>query len=82
MEEIIWVLYIKQQINWDSFCEFSEIINRIFIQDLHILCKRKNRDIDLIFSREDEVRAERLYSIGLIGMYKLLICILFLIQKV
>lgn len=60
--------YIKQQINWDSFCEFSEIINRIFIQDLHILCKIKNRDIDLMFSREDEFRAERLYSIGLIGM--------------
>lgn len=64
----LFKVYIKQQINWDSFCEFSEIINRIFIQDLHILHKIKNRDIDLMFSREDEFRAERLYSIGLIGM--------------
>ena len=33
-----------------------------------ILKKIKDRDIDLIFSQEDEFRAERLYSIGLIGM--------------
>lgn len=60
--------YIKQQINWNEFCEFSEVINRLFIQDLHILKKIKDRDIDLMFSQEDEFRAERLYSIGLIGM--------------
>ena len=60
--------YIKQEINWNDFCEFSEIINRLFIQDLHILKKIKDKDIDLMFSQEDEFRIERLYSIGLIGV--------------
>ena len=60
--------YIKQDINWNEFCEFAEIINRLFIQDLQILKRIKDRDIDLMFSREDEFRAERLYSLGLVGM--------------
>ncbi len=60
--------YIKQEINWNEFCEFAEIINRLFIQDLQILKRIKDRDIDLMFSREDEFRAERLYSLGLVGM--------------
>lgn len=64
----IYKAYIKQEINWNEFCEFAEIINRLFIKDLQILTRIKDRDIDLMFSREDEFRAERLYSLGLIGM--------------
>ena len=59
--------YIKQEIDWNEFSEFAEVINRLFIQDLQILTKIKDRDIDLMFSKEDEFRAERLYSLGLIG---------------
>ena len=29
--------YINKIINWNEFCEFSEIINRLFIQDIQIL---------------------------------------------
>ena len=64
----IYKAYIKQEINWNEFCEFAEIINRLFIKDLQILTRIKDRDIDLMLSREDEFRAERLYSLGLIGM--------------
>lgn len=60
--------YIKQKIVWNEFCEFSEIISRLFIQDLKILNKIKDRDIDLMLSREDEFRAERLNSLGVIGV--------------
>lgn len=63
----IFKAYIKQEIIWNEFCEFSEIISRLFIRDLQILNKIKDREIDLMFSREDEFRAERLYSLGLIG---------------
>lgn len=60
--------YISQNINWSEFCEFSEITNKIFIQDLRILNKIQNINIDLMDSREDEFRAERLYSLGIIGV--------------
>lgn len=64
----LYKTYILNKINWNEFCEFAEIINRLFIQDLQILKRIKDIDIDLMFSREDEFRAERLYSLGLVVM--------------
>lgn len=67
--------YISQNISWSEFCEFSEITNKLFIQDLPILSKIQNSDIDLMYSREDEFRAERLNSLGIIGVsFKPLTC--------
>lgn len=60
--------YINEQINWNEFCEFSEIINRLFIQDIQILKGIKDKNIDIMSNREDEFRIERLYSLGLIGL--------------
>lgn len=60
--------YINEEISWKDFCEFSEIVNRIFIQDIILLEKIKNQNIDLITNKEDEFRVERLYSLGLIGV--------------
>ena len=58
--------YIGQIINWNEFCEYSEIINRIFLEDLLILkyikegAKYKGKD-------GDNFRVERLYSLGILG---------------
>lgn len=60
--------YVMQEINWHEFCEFSEIINRLFIQDIQILKGIKDKNIDIMNNREDEFRIERLYSLGLIGL--------------
>ncbi len=60
--------YINKIINWNEFCEFSEIINRLFIQDIQILKGIKDKNIDIMNNREDEFRIERLYSLGLIGL--------------
>lgn len=60
--------YINKIINWNEFCEFSEIINRLFIQDIQILKGIKDKNIDIMSNREDEFRIERLYSLGLIGL--------------
>ena len=60
--------YINKIINWNEFCEFSEIINRLFIQDIQILKGKKDRNIDIMNNHEDEFRIERLYSLGLIGL--------------
>ena len=60
--------YINKIINWNEFCEFSEIINRLFIQDIQILKGIKDKNIDIMNNHEDEFRIERLYSLGLIGL--------------
>lgn len=58
--------YVSQTITWNEFCEYSEIINRIFLEDLLILkcikegIKYKGKD-------GDNFRVERLYSLGIIG---------------
>lgn len=58
--------YIGQIITWNEFCEYFEIINRIFLEDLLILkyikegAKDKGKD-------GDNFRVERLYSLGILG---------------
>lgn len=60
--------YINEILSWEEFCEYSEIVNRMFVQDISILEKIRNHNIDLTLNRADEFRVERLYSLGLIGM--------------
>ena len=55
-----------QEINWHEFCEFSEIINRLFIEDLRIL-KYLQEQKKIKGSQGDDFRLERLYSLGIVG---------------
>ena len=64
----IFKAYVEKEINWNEFCEFSEIVNRLFIQDISILKGIKDKNIDIMNNHEDEFRVERLYSLGLIGL--------------
>ena len=58
--------YVSQTITWNEFCEYSEIINRIFLEDLVIL-KCIKEGIKFKGKDGDNFRVERLYSLGIIG---------------
>ena len=58
--------YVGQDITWSEFCEYSEIINRIFIQDLEILNDIYHGEIDETTNRTDMYRIERINSLGII----------------
>ena len=60
--------YINQEIEWDLFVEFSEITNRIYINDLNILLLIYNNQLSDTSSRSDLYRIERLNSLGVIGL--------------
>ena len=60
--------YINEQINWSMFCEFSEIVNRIFIQDVFILKKIYVENINCTSGMMEIYRVERLNSLGIIGL--------------
>lgn len=60
--------YIIQDIEWDLFVEFSEITNRIYINDLNILLLIYNNQLSDTSSRSDLYRIERLNSLGVIGL--------------
>lgn len=37
--------YVEEQIDWDKFCELSEVISRIFISDIALLYDIRNKRI-------------------------------------
>lgn len=58
--------YINQTITWNEFGEYSEIINRMFLEDVTILKSIKD-GIEYKGKAGDNFRVERLYSLGIIG---------------
>ena len=34
--------YINEKINWNTFCDYAEVINRIFMEDVELLLKIYN----------------------------------------
>ena len=60
--------YVKKLINWNEFCEYSEIINRLFIQDISLLQKIYLGEISDTTNRNDIYRVERLNSLGIIEL--------------
>ena len=59
--------YVSQDITWSEFCEYSEIINRLFVQDLKILNEIYYGKITETTNRQDMYRIERINSLGIIG---------------
>ena len=60
--------YVRQLINWNEFCEYSEIINRLFIQDFNLLQKIYIGEISDTASINDIYKVERLNSLGIIEL--------------
>lgn len=57
--------YVIKKFDWCEFCEYSEIINRIYIQDVEVLKKiYKGESISNL--RVENYRLNRLSSLGLI----------------
>jgi len=61
--------YVAEEINWNEFCEYSEIINRLFIQDIRLLKDIYENKINDIENVNETYRLDRLTSIGLIKLY-------------
>lgn len=59
--------YINEQINWNEFCEFSDITDRLFMEDIRIL-KHFKENKELKGQWEDQFRVERIYSLGILGV--------------
>lgn len=64
----LYKAYINQVIDWDMFIEFSEITNRLYINDLKILALIYNGNMNDTSNRTDLYRVERLNSLGVIGL--------------
>ena len=71
--------YINKKLKWEEFCEYSEIINRIFLEDITLLKDIYNGNITYISETNGETyRIYRLNSIGIIniGLDKITVAVL------
>lgn len=57
--------YINEEIDWITFCEFSDITSRLFITDLQLLYQIYNKEI-LNTSQCSTYKADRLIALGLL----------------
>lgn len=60
--------YINQKINWDLFVEYSEMTNRLYINDLGVLYLIYCNQLNDTTGRKDLYRIERLNSLGVISL--------------
>ena len=60
--------YVNQIINWNEFCEYSEIVNRLFIQDIPVLKEVFIDNKDIIDDFDNKYRIDRIASIGLVNL--------------
>ena len=67
----IYKAFINRKINWDEVLEFTEIVSRIFIQDLGVLedlyLKKPFIVSNFTSDRLKSFRIDRLYSLGIVG---------------
>lgn len=63
----LFTAYINEKITWDEFCEFSDMTNRLFIEDFRLL-KALWSNGSYFSKGGDNFRAERIYSVGIIGI--------------
>lgn len=64
----LYKAYINQKIDWDLFVEFSEITDRLYVNDLSILQLIFNNQLSDTSNRSDLYRIERLNSLGIVGL--------------
>lgn len=64
----LYKAYINQEIDWNLFVEFSEITNRLYVNDLSILLLIYNNQLSDTSNRSDLYRIERLNSLGVVGL--------------
>ncbi len=58
--------YVSEEINWEKFCELSEVISRIFISDIQLLYAIRNKQISDT-SQCSVYKADRLIALGLLN---------------
>lgn len=59
--------YINKVLTWEEFCEYSEIVNRIFLEDITLLKKINDGEVTFINEEyKEKYRIHRLNSIGVI----------------
>lgn len=66
-----FVSYINEEINWDRFCEFATVIDRMYVSDLNTLYEiyKRNENEDVTVITYETHQIGRLIANGLLSNY-------------
>ncbi len=64
----IFKAYINEKINWNIFCDYAEVINRLFMEDIEILLKIHNCEKIELNGINIKYKIGRLNSLGIINV--------------
>ncbi len=60
-----YIAYVSEKINWEKFCELSDVISRMFVSDIRLLYAIYNKEISDT-SQCVVYQADRLIALGLL----------------
>lgn len=63
----IYKAFINQKIAWDEVIEYTEIVSRLFIQDLEVLKDLFDNKTIIVKDRSSIFKIDRLYALGIVG---------------
>ena len=61
----IFCSYVNGEIEWELFCEFTDITERLFLSDLWLINLLKDKDYIIVGSIDYDSGFERIHSLGL-----------------
>ena len=61
----IFCSYINEEIEWELFCEFTDITERLFLMDLESISLLSKKEYVIVDSIDYDSRFERIHSLGL-----------------
>mgnify|MGYP004465530741 CR=1 FL=1 len=64
----LYKAYVNTRIDWDMFIEFSEITDRMYVNDLEILRSIHDGTMKDVANKENMYRIDRLNSLGIVGI--------------
>lgn len=66
----IFCAYINREIEWELFCEFADITERLFLSDLWLINLLKDKEHIIVGSGDYDSGFERIHSLGLTNKIK------------
>ena len=64
----IFKAYVNEKLNWNIFCDYAEVINRLFMEDIEILLKIHNCEKIELNGINIKYKIGRLNSLGIINV--------------
>lgn len=64
----LYAALVRERIDWDRFCELTEVVNRMFMTDLPTLRAVATGEVQDTTQCGDAYRADRLSSLGLVTL--------------